>query len=93
MIRAHPMGVATAVIAVAAVAATLLAAVDGAAVSQATGSDHAHAPARAALARCRTLGPEGPADPVCQAIWAAQRERFFGTPARRAPASPGEAPR
>jgi len=88
------MGVATIAIAVAAIAAALLAAADGGGVPQTTTSVRAHSTVRADLARCRALGSAGPSDPVCQATWAAQRERFFGKTSRpTAAASPEESGR
>ncbi|WP_354074116.1 putative entry exclusion protein TrbK-alt [Brevundimonas sp. 1080] len=85
------MGAATIVIAAAAVGAALLAAMNGAKLTQTPDSRPPPSAARADLARCRALGPDGSADPYCQATWAAQRERFFGTTAVHAPAKrPGE---
>lgn len=77
--RANPMGAATAVITIAALAAAALAA--SAPPRHAPQSAAAAPPpVSSALARCRTLGEAGGADPACQAAWADQRRRFFAGP-------------
>ncbi len=77
--RANPMGAATAVITIAALAAAALAA--SAPPRHAPQSvAAAPRPDSSALARCRTLGEAGVADPTCQAAWADQRRRFFAGP-------------
>jgi conjugative transfer region protein TrbK len=37
-----------------------------------------HDPLDAALARCRTLGPDDPVDARCRAAWTESNRRFFG---------------
>ncbi|AQR61698.1 hypothetical protein BZG35_08560 [Brevundimonas sp. LM2] len=41
-------------------------------------SDRPRATVSAELDRCRALGVDGGADPVCQAAWKARRDAFFG---------------
>jgi len=39
----------------------------------------------AELSRCNTLGPKDAEDARCNAVWAENRRRFFGRPARSVP--------
>lgn len=75
MRRANPMGAATAVIVIAALACATLSA--GGALAPTPRPKPSTSPT-ADLARCRALGEAGGADPVCHAAWSEQRRWFFG---------------
>lgn len=87
--RANPMGAATAVITIAALAAAALAASAPPRHAPQSVAAAPH-PDSSALARCRTLGEAGGADPTCQAAWADQRRRFFAGPTTTAAAGSAE---
>lgn len=76
MIRANPMGAATVVIAIAALAAAVLAAATP--VDPEVSPPAPQADQTAPLAACRALGETAGARPECQAAWAEARRRFFG---------------
>lgn len=76
LFRRDPLGVAAVIIAICAISAAVLAS---------PGAPDSIPPARpttnaasAELARCRSLGEAGGADPDCHAAWAESRRRFFG---------------
>lgn len=77
LFRRDPLGIATALIAVCAIGAALL--VSRSETVSTPSAAPAPRPASGELARCRSLGEAGGADPRCQAAWAESRRRFFGT--------------
>lgn len=86
--RANPMGAATAVITIGALAAALAASAPSRHAPQSV-ADAPHSDS-SALTRCRTLGEAGGADPTCQTAWADQRRRFFAGPTTTAAAGSAE---
>lgn len=77
LFRSDPLGVATVIIAVCAIGAAAMMA-SRSAPPPASVVRPTTNPAATELARCRTLGEAGGADPRCHAAWAESRRRFFG---------------
>ncbi|WP_296173027.1 putative entry exclusion protein TrbK-alt [uncultured Brevundimonas sp.] len=76
LFRRDPLGVAAVIIAIGAIGAAVLAS-PGAPAPIPAAKPVSNA-ASAELARCRSLGEAGGADPDCHAAWAESRRRFFG---------------
>ncbi|MNS02218.1 hypothetical protein D3C86_1378950 [compost metagenome] len=76
LFRRDPLGVAAVIIAICAIGAAVLAS-PGAPTPIPAAKPVSNA-ASAELARCRSLGEAGGADPDCHAAWAESRRRFFG---------------
>lgn len=76
LFRRDPLGVAAVIIAICAIGAAVLASPGAPALIKA--AKPVTNAASAELARCRSLGEAGGADPDCHAAWAESRRRFFG---------------
>ena len=82
-----PAGRVVVVVMLTVLAMTLLITLENRARNQAQAAPvpAAASPHRADLSRCRALGEAAGGDHACQAVWADNRARFFGSGERRAP--------